>query len=131
MPGVIFERETHISEGIYSYLDEKIVARFVHDFCAFLMFPNQISADGVQYYGIMGGKRTYLTYKEFNPEDPHLDLQFKPKPKSLFAVLFLDPHYDLNVSAPILIDALEKHTADFWLSDVLLAGEKKVMILHN
>jgi hypothetical protein len=131
MPKFIFERETHISAGINSYLDEKLVSMFVHDICAFLMFPNQISADGLQYYGIMGGKRTYLTYEEFNPEDPHLDFQIKPKPESLFAVLFLDPNYDLNKIASILSDALEEHTDDFWFSDVLLTGEKRIMMLHN
>ena len=114
-----------------SYLDGQLISSFVHDLCAFLMFPNQISADGVQYYGLMGGKKTYLTYNEFNPEYPQIEIQIRPRPQSLFAVLYLDPKHELNEIASKLIDALEKQTANYWFSDVLISGKNKIMCLHN
>ncbi len=85
-PDNIYKKETLIKKDSGDCLDLQLVADFVHDFCAFLMFPNEISTDAREYYGLMAGKSIKLAYLRIDPGNPGAKLRLQPGLKDLFFV---------------------------------------------
>jgi len=129
--GNLRKGETLIKKDSGDCLDLQLVADFVHDFCAFLMFPNEISADAREYYGLMAGKSIKLAYLRIDPGNPGAKLRLQPGLKDLFFVLFVDSQQQvLGTASEILQTFEEESIEDIWFSDVCLPGVNKIMFLY-
>ncbi|WP_144311442.1 hypothetical protein [Desulfonatronospira thiodismutans] len=130
-PDNIYKKETLIKKENGDCLDLQLAADFVHDFCAFLMFPNEISADAREYYGLMEGKSIKLSYSRIYPEDPGAKLRLQPGVKDLFFVLYVDSQQQVLATASEILQTFEsKGIENIWFSDVCMSSVNKIMCLY-
>lgn len=123
--------ETLIRKECGDCLDFELVAEFVHDFCAFLMFPNEISADAREYYGLMAGKSIKLSYLRIDPGTPGAKLRLQTGVKDLFFVLFVDSQQQVLATASEILQTFESEGIEnIWFSDVCMSSVSKIMCLY-
>jgi hypothetical protein len=89
-PGAVMDHETLVVHAGHHLLEAGFIARFIHDFCAFEMFPNLVSLDFADYRFITG-KSVQALYADYDPVNPVC--RFKPETplQFLLAIIFVLP----------------------------------------
>lgn len=128
----VLENECLITQPGRPFLSEAVIAEFIHDFCAFEIMPNMISVDLADFGRPIRAKRVCLEYFDYDSEKPAFKLSSNLVPNFLFAVIFIDPIYDiLEIVGDLMEHLIKLDDLNLFFTDVAFTGKNLVMCLYS